>query len=144
MSELLKIIQEEKDAFVCAEYGRLQAIMGAEYTENGERKIFHPLPDSQKEAQTLPDPNELNLTELAMLPDLERAIPRFGTLSFMPLFRTSPYEAERLKFLADIQEKLLIGLDCSKDEEKILRKGHQDFVRFKHENDDVVVIKGDV
>ena len=144
MSELLKIIQDEKDAFVRAEYGRLQAIMGAEYTENGERKIFHPLPDSQKEAQTLPDPNELNLTELAMLPDLERAIPRFGTLSFMPLFRTSPYEAERLKFLADIQEKLLIGLDCSEDEEKILRKGHQDFIRFKQENNDVVVIKGDI
>ena len=41
---LLPIIAEEKEAFISAEFGRLQQIMGVEYTDGEESKVFHPLP----------------------------------------------------------------------------------------------------
>jgi len=45
---LLPVIEEEKAAFVRAEYGRLQHIMGAAYNEGGELHFFHPLPEQEK------------------------------------------------------------------------------------------------
>ena len=40
---LLPLIKEEKKAFVGAEFGRLQQIMGCEYTQGEERFVFHPV-----------------------------------------------------------------------------------------------------
>lgn len=45
---LLPIIAEEKEAFISAEFGRLQQIMGVEYTDGEESKVFHPLPEELK------------------------------------------------------------------------------------------------
>ena len=45
---LLPIIAEEKEAFISAEFGRLQQIMGVEYTDGDEIKVFHPLPEELK------------------------------------------------------------------------------------------------
>ena len=138
--QLLELIQEERNAFVRAEYGRLQAVMGSEYTEKGKRHVFHPLPETQGGERISGNPDALNLEELAMLPHLSREIPRLGTMSFMPLFQTSPYEAERLRLLADMQEKLLIGKPCTPEEERLLTKGHADFINFKQDTE-VLIIK---
>lgn len=43
--KLLPLIMEEKATFIKAEYGRLQQIMGAEYSVGDEQRIFHPLPE---------------------------------------------------------------------------------------------------
>lgn len=140
-TRLLELIQEERNAFVHAEYGRLQSVMGSEYTENGRTHIFHPLPEAQKgEEQISDNPKALSLEELAMLPHLVRAIPRLGTMSYMPLFQASPYEAERLRLLADMQEKLLIGRPCTPEEELALQDGHAAYMASK-KDDDVLVIK---
>ncbi|MBR1671680.1 MAG: hypothetical protein IJ702_02010 [Fretibacterium sp.] len=137
--QLMTLIQEEKDVFVRAEYGRLQSVMGAEYTENGEPRFFHPLPETQKDKGQPGNPDELKLAELAMLPHLVRAIPRLGTMSYMPLFRISPYETDRLRLLSDVHEKLLIGKPCTPEELHQLIDGHEEYMRSK-KDDNVVVI----
>lgn len=83
---LLPAVMEEKAAFVKAEYGRLQQIMGAEYSVGDETRVFHPLPEARRKGDEpgFGDPEELTLEELAMLPHLRHNIPRLGTMTVMP------------------------------------------------------------
>lgn len=63
---LLPIIAEEKEAFISAEFGRLQQIMGVEYTDGEESKVFHPLPEELKNGENIVygNPRELSLASL--------------------------------------------------------------------------------
>lgn len=138
---LLPVIKKEKEIFVQAEYPRLQAAMGNEYNVGDETHIFHPLPESpNSDTPVLGNPNELSLSELALLPQLEKCIPRMGTLSYMPLFRMHPTDSVRLNLLATIFEKTLIDKICSPEEVEILLKGHDDYMTFKTTDDDFVVV----
>lgn len=64
---LLPVIMEEKEAFIRAEYGRLQSVMGSEYHEGETTHVFHPLPEAEQgEERPLGNPQELELAELAI------------------------------------------------------------------------------
>lgn len=138
---LLPLVQEEKEAFIKAEYGRLQSIMGTEYHEGEQLRIFHPLPEAKKnEERPLGDPNELELAELAMLPHLSKRIPRMGTISIMPLFRAYPADIYRLQLLADLHESMMIGRELSDTQVKQLLGGHAEYMMSKQPQE-VIVIK---
>lgn len=138
---LLPIIKDEKEAFVKAEYSRLQAAMGNEYHIDGECHIFHPLPENPFSETPVPgNPYDLALAELALLPQLEKCIPRMGTLSYMPLFWAHPTDSARLNLLADLFEKIIIDKICAPEEVETLLKGHDAYMQFKSPIDDVVVI----
>lgn len=138
---LLPIILEEKEAFIKAEYGRLQSVMGSEYHEGETTHVFHPLPEAaQGEERPLGNPQELELAELAMLPHLSRRIPRLGTVSVMPLFQAYPADCFRLALLADVHERILIGMPLTDVQTKTLLNGHAEYMLSKQPQE-VVVIK---
>lgn len=130
---LLPLIMEEKAAFVKAEYGRLQQIMGTEYSVGGEARIFHPLPESKRrgDERAYGDPEELTLEELAMLPHLRHNIPRLGTMTVMPLIRYYPEDISRLRLLADMYQELMVGRACPDAEVRALLTGHSEYLLFK-------------
>lgn len=131
--ELLPLILEEKAAFIKAEYGRLQQIMGAEYSVGSEPRIFHPLPESKRrgDEQGYGDPEELTLEELAMLPHLTHNIPRLGTMTVMPLIRYYPEDISRMRLLADMYQELMVGRTCPDTEVRTLLTGHSEYLLFK-------------
>lgn len=139
---LAPFIDEERLIFIRAEYARLQSVLGDEYNIGDETYIFHPLPETE-EKTNMPtgNPEELTLTELIMLPQLEKKIPRLGTMSYMPLFRLHPTDSVRLNLLANMEEKLKIGKLCSPEQINTLLLGHDEYVTFKTQWDDIVIIK---
>lgn len=137
---LLPLILEERDAFIRAEYGRLQSIMGAVYHEGDAAHVFHPLPEpAQGEAPALGNPEELELAELAMLPHLSRRIPRMGTVSYMPLFRAYPSDIYRLNQLAQWYERIMIGQTLDDVQVKILLNGHAEYMQSKQPQEVIVI-----
>ena len=140
-NHLLKLIEEERLCFIKAEFARLQSVMGDEYHIGSETHIFHPLPQSSNtDMPALGNPEELSLAELSLLPQLEKCIPRLGTLSYMPLFRMHPNDSARINLLANMQEKIIIGKVCSRQEVETLISGHDDYMKSKTQYDDVVII----
>lgn len=139
---LLPIIAEEKEAFISAEFGRLQQIMGVEYTDGDEIKVFHPLPEELKNGENIVygNPCELSLAELAMLPHLTYKINRFGAVSRMPLIQCYPQDIARLELIARMYENLMIGRSCADADAKTLLDGHAEYMDFK-DGGRVVVIK---
>ena len=139
---LLPVIEEEKAAFIHAEYGRLQHIMGAAYNEGGELRFFHPLPENQRSGENTVygKPEELTLAELAMLPHLVHVVPRLGTESTVPLIQVYPEDKFRMQLLAGMFDRLSIGLSCEESDVKQLLTGHSEYMNFKTGNA-VVVIK---
>lgn len=139
---LLPIIAEEKEAFISAEFGRLQQIMGVEYTDGDEIKVFHPLPEELKNGENIVygNPRELSLAELAMLPHLMYKINRFGAVSRMPLIQCYPQDIARLELIARMYENLMIGRSCADADAKTLLDGHAEYMDFK-DGGRVVVIK---
>lgn len=139
---LLPIIAEEKEAFISAEFGCLQQIMGVEYTDGEESKVFHPLPEELKNGENIVygNPRELSLAELAMLPHLTYKINRFGAVSRMPLIQCYPQDIARLELIARMYENLMIGRSCADADAKTLLDGHAEYMDFK-DGGKVVVIK---
>ena len=138
---LLPVIEEEKAAFIRAEYGRLQHIMGAAYNEGGELHFFHPLPENRRDDDTAyGDPEELTLAELAMLPHLVHVVPRLGTESTVPLIQYFPEDKFRMQLLAGMFDRISIGVPCSETGVRILLNGHGEYINFKTGNE-VIVIK---
>lgn len=139
---LLPVMEEEKAAFIRAEYGRLQHIMGAAYNEGGELRFFHPLPESEKrdDVTVYGRPEELTLAELAMLPHLVHIVPRLGTESTVPLIQYYPEDKFRMQLLAGLFDRISIGVPCEETDVKILLNGHSEYMSFKSD-DHVVVIK---
>lgn len=138
---LLPLIKEEKKAFVGAEFGRLQQIMGCEYTQGEEQFVFHPVPGQTDGGErVLGDPAELSLRELAVLPHLTHKVYRLGTVSYMPLIQCYPQDVRRLELLAGAYETLMSGYVCGEHEVKELLNGHSEYMSFKAEGE-VRVIK---
>lgn len=138
---LLPLINEEKNAFIKAEYGRLERIMGAEYTEGGETRVFHPLPESRRnDNSAYGRPEELSLAELALLPQLIHKVERLGTVSTMQLIQCYPQDIARLQLLADMYEDIMLGVNCTESEIKALLDGHAEYLFFK-QGDQVRIIK---
>ncbi len=138
---LLPMIAEEKDAFVAAEFGRLQQIMGCEYTQGGEQCVFHPVPGQTDGGErVLGDPGELSLRELSLLPHLTHEVYRLGTVSYVPLIQCYPEDLRRLELLAGAYETLMSGHVCGEAELRELFGGHQTYMDFKSSGE-VKVIK---
>ena len=135
--KLLPLIMEEKAAFIKSEYGRLSQIMGEEYTENGEAKIFHPFPEDMKpksDERIYGNPEELTLEELAMLPHLAHVIERCGTYSTMPLIQLYPEDINRMRLLADMYQELMTGAGCSPTQIRQLMVQHAEYMFAKQDN----------
>lgn len=142
-SFLMPLIEEERKAFIKAEYGRLQRIMGAAYTEGDKLCYFHPLPESQNregENTVYGNPEELTLAELAMLPHLVHLVPRLGTVSNVPLMQYYPEDIARMQLLANLYDKLTLGVLCTEEEVDSLLGGHNEYLSLK-EGSPVIVIK---
>lgn len=141
IEKISALVKEERDYYIRQEYGKLQAIMGEEYTSGGETKVFHPLaPVGEKEDRPLGNPEELTLTELAMLPHLSKQINRFGAISRMPLFYASPGDKRRLELLARMEENILTGVDSKEEDIHELMNGHEAFLHSR-EDYEVEVIR---
>lgn len=139
---LLPLIKEEKAAFIRAEHGRLQHIMGAAYNEGGELRYFHPLPESmKKDNETVyGNPEDLSLAELAMLPHLVHIVPRLGTESTVPLIQYYPEDKVRMQLLAGLFDRISIGVPCDESDIMTLLNGHREYLSFKTGNK-VIIIK---
>ena len=141
MEKIKALVKEERDFYIREEYGKLQAIMGEEYTSGGETKVFHPLPPvGETEDRPVGNPQELTLTELAILPHLSKDIDRFGAVSRMQLFYASPEDKKRLELLARIKENLLTGADIKEEDIRERTEGHEDFMHSR-EDYEVEVIR---
>ncbi len=126
----LTMIDEECRAFIRAEHGRLQRIIGAEYWEPREEKTyyFH----CGAEGDILPaDPYELSLDELAALPHFEMRVERLRTYSYLAFFQMYPRDSERLSLLAKLRSRLADGLPCAEEELEELDGGHADYLEWK-------------
>lgn len=129
---LLPLIDEERRAFVAVEYGRLQQLMGCEYTEGEQQLIFHPVPGQTDGGErVLGDPNELSLRELAALPHLTHKVYRLGTVSYLPLIQCYPEDIRRLELLAGVYDALMAGQPCTRPEFEELTGGHDGYMSFK-------------
>ncbi|MBQ9661978.1 MAG: hypothetical protein IJV40_02360 [Oscillospiraceae bacterium] len=139
---LLPVIEEEKAAFIRAEYGRLQRIIGAAYNEGGELHFFHPLPENRRggDDTVYGDPEELTLAELAMLPHLVHVVPRLGTESTIPLIQYYPEDKFRMQLLARLFDGISIGVPCAGSDVKTLLNGHREYMSFKTGNEVVVIM----
>lgn len=132
VEKIKALVKEERDFFIREEYGKLQAIIGEEYTSGGEAKVFHPLPPvGETEDRPLGDPEELSLTELAILPHLSKEINRFGAVSRMSLFYASPEDKKRLELLARLEEDLLTGAGIKDEDLRELEDGHAAFLHSR-------------
>lgn len=140
IEKISALVKEERDFFIRQEYGKLQAIMGEEYTSGGETKVFHPLPPmGETEDRPVGNPEELTLTELAILPHLSKDINRFGAISRMSLFYASPEDKKRLELLARIEENLLTGADIKAEDIRELIEGHEAFLHSREEREVEVI-----
>ncbi len=140
IEKISALVKEERDFFIRQEYGKLQAIMGEEYTSGGETKVFHPLPPmGETEDRPVGNPEELTLTELAILPHLSKDINRFGAISRMSLFYASPEDKKRLELLARIEENLLTGADIKAEDIRELTEGHEAFLHSREEREVEVI-----
>lgn len=127
---LTPLIAEERAAFNKAEGARLASCMGRKYWDGSEICVFHPLPEGADET-VLPDPNELSLAELAVLPVLQKRIERNGTLSYTALFRCFPEDRVRLALWGELNEKIECGQLCPTEKVSSLLRGHSEYMSFK-------------
>lgn len=129
----LPFIEEERRAFIKADYGRLQGAMNSEYWDaaSGTYRIFHELPELNEELGEMGDPYELQIEEIFLLTTLEKRIERMGTYSYMALYPVYPEDRERLSLLSGIKTRLDLGRPCSDEEFGALVGRHDDYLRRK-------------
>ena len=137
----LPLIEAERQAFIKAEHGRLQAVVGMDYwdAKTEETKYFHMYIEDGREAEVQPDPYDLSLSELASLPDLVKRVERIGTVSYLAFFNIYPRDTQRLKLLDGLQSRLTHCKPCSGAELAELFDGHDAYLDWKL-NDPVRVI----
>jgi hypothetical protein len=80
-------------------------------------------------ADAPPDPDELSLDELALLPTLVKRVERLGTSSWLPFYPVAAGVKQRLGLLARLHRKLAGAIPCGADEFAELLDGHDRWVR---------------
>lgn len=133
-TEYLPLIEEERKAFIKKEFGRLQTVIGLDYwdSKTGETHYFHKYYEEGKETDTVIDPYELDVTELAMLPTLVKRVERIGTYSYLAFFQMFPEDRNRMALLADIWNSLAGGGNCPAEKIDELVSGHQAYLKWKN------------
>jgi len=141
----LSLIEEERQAFIKKDFGRLQAVIGLDYWDKntGETHFFHQYFEDGKETDTVIDPYELDVSELAMLPDLTKRVERIGTYSYLAFYQMFPEDKKRMKLLADVWSSLKDGCICTDDEVKELVDGHAAYLDWKTEDSFEVIMPDD-
>ena len=129
----MSLIEEERRAFIKAEQGRLQALIGMEYWDpaDGGTHLFHGPHGAEGDDTPAPDPYELSLGELAALPRFEKHVERIGTHSSLPLFQMFPRDIERIALLASLEGKLITGGPWSAADTEALVNAHESYVKWK-------------
>ncbi|MEA4923047.1 MAG: hypothetical protein VB031_06720 [Eubacteriaceae bacterium] len=129
----LPLIEDERMAFIKKEHGRLRAVIGVEYWDHvtGDSRPFHQYIEEGKETDIVPDPYEITLAELAMLPKMTKKVERIGTYSYLDFFQMMPEDRERIDLLCRIYEALASGCECSKEDACRLEKGHDEYMKCK-------------
>ena len=134
----LPLIEEERQTFIRAEHGRLQAVMGKEYWDREKEApaFFHgePTEDAQLESLVERDPYAISLEELVQLSEMEKRVERLGYLQLSGVFHMYPEDKERLRLLFHLYRRLTHGNVCGLPEIKQLEEGHDFYIRQKTES----------
>ena len=134
----LPLVEEERQTFIRAEHGRLQAVMGKEYWDREKEApaFFHgePTEDAQLESLVERDPYDISLEELVQLSEMEKRVERLGTYSYLAFFHMYPEDKERLRLLFHLYRRLTHGNVCGLPEIKQLEEGHDFYIRQKTES----------
>lgn len=138
----LSLFEEERRAFISAEYGRLLPLLGVDYwnRETGTygvlwhydigARIDEAAQDALRpQGKAIENPYELDLPALALLGYLDKRIEMLGTVSYTPFFRMRSQDRDRLVLLADGKERLLANQILAPAEMKKLLEGHEAFVK---------------
>ena len=135
MKEIMPLIEEERAAFIKAEFGRVQAIIGTGYwnKEIDDFEIFHgrkgdelALIDDRKK-----DPYDITVEELYWCTLQYKKIERVGTETYINFFNMMPDEKKRFELLARMWHKITHDTLCTEAEIKTLKDGHDDFINKK-------------
>jgi hypothetical protein len=79
-------------------------------------------------ADAPPDPHDLSLDELALLPTLVKRVERLGTRSWLPFFPVDAGARERLELLARCWRPLTHGAVCPNGDFAEMLVGHEDWL----------------
>lgn len=125
----LPLIEMERNSFVSAQYGRLEALIGTEYwvEETDEYKYL----DCYGVEQALKDPYELDIVSLHKVSTLCKRLIMLNTCSWLRIFTIFPEDRERISFLAGLWRRLTGFKHLFPREIKQLFAGHDDFMNRK-------------
>ena len=137
----LPLIEEERRAYIKSQEGRLQGVMNTEYwdEDSGEYLTFHPLPELNPELGETGDPYDLTVEEIALLPSLTKRIERVMTYSFIRLFQMFPEDQSRMELLAELKNKLDLGISCEEEKVEELIRGHLPYLKHLNENKVLII-----
>lgn len=140
--EYLKLIEEERRAYIRSDCGRLAGAMNSQYWDEdaGEYFIFHPLPELNEELGEMGDPYDLKIEELFLLTTLKKRIERLRTYSYMDLYPVFPEDRQRLDLLSQIKTKLDLGMIPGDREIRELVEKHDAFIHDKTEEQVRVIV----
>lgn len=137
LSELLPLIEVERQAYIHAEGGRLAAIIGTGYwnKEIEDYEIFHGRKgDELALIEARPkDPYEITIEEMLWITRQYKKIERVGTETYTNFFNMMPEDRQRIELLARMWHKLTHDTLCSDAEVAELKDGHDAFINMKLE-----------
>ena len=134
-AQLMPLIEEERQAFIMAEGGRLAAVIGTGYwvKEAEDYEIFHGRKgDELALIEARPkDPYDITTEEIEWITRQYKKIERCGTETYINFFNMMPDDKERITLLAGMWHKLSHDTLCTDAEIKKLVDGHDEFINRK-------------
>lgn len=138
IAHCLPMIENERAAYIKAEYGRLAAIIGTGYWNEAiqDFEIFHGRKgDELALIDDRPhDPYGITIEEMYWITQQYKKIERCGTETYTLFFNMMPEDKERIKLLSDIWFKLTHGELAAEEEINKLDEGHDSFIDGKLTN----------
>ena len=135
MTQIMPLIEEERQAFIMAEAGRLAAVIGTGYwcREIDDYEIFHGRKgDELALIESRPkDPYDISIEEMEWITRQYKKIERCGTETYINFFNMMPEDKERITLLAGMWHKITHDTLCSEDEIGRLTGGHDAFINRK-------------
>ncbi|MBQ6622234.1 MAG: hypothetical protein IJH75_05320 [Mogibacterium sp.] len=130
--EFLPLIEIERCAYITAEYGRVQSVIGTGYWDKaaGQNQIFHGrMGDDLALIEDRPkDPYDVTIEELWWITTQYKHIERCGTDTYLNFFNMMPEDKKRIKTIANFWHKLTHETPLTDEEIAELRDGHEPFL----------------
>jgi hypothetical protein len=122
----LPLLEIERCAYINAQYGRILAVLGADYWDEaaGDYKVLW----NREANAAVADPYELAASDLHRLGYLEKRLVMLGTVSVTPFFSMRAEDKERLGLVADLGDRLRRFRLCGPEELDKLFSGHELFM----------------